>query len=413
MKRLQKKSAILLIIFFSMAGISFIHAVRIPFIRGSLNNSELFQKNYGDKPQTLILATIPEDQWKNVTLKKWNFSRTTFRYTQFDNVTFDNCTFDNITFLKLIVTNCRFINYRFEKCTVASGKWSKSTFAGGSINTMMFIPYEPSGNDYWYSWVTWEDLSFESMRIEKLWPHKRSGRWDRTKLTDVELVDCDFIYMDINDPVMRKCVLRGNHFYNIGDGGIHDLDIEDSSFDNNGPYVWLGGRFKNIKICEPEGISLSGKSENIEIRQTKDISVENVRNLTIQGPVDGYVLIDNGTDVKIGEVNGDFSLRGNCASVSVEKVRSREIELSGGTFRNCSFKDMECKDIDISEAVFTQSAFQDILIKEKIWIRKTPVFSDCSIVNFRRLPEVKVFEYSDKPPVTYLFPWESAPGVMK
>ncbi|HOA08574.1 MAG TPA: pentapeptide repeat-containing protein, partial [Spirochaetota bacterium] len=168
MKRLRKKSAILLIIFFSMAGISCIHAVRIPFIRGSLNNSELFQKNYGDKPQTLILATIPEDQWKNVTLKKWNFSRTTFRYTQFDNVTFDNCTFDNITFLKLIVTNCRFINCRFEKCTVASGKWIKCSFTGGSINTMMFIPYKPSGNDYWYSWVTWEDLSFESMRIEKL-----------------------------------------------------------------------------------------------------------------------------------------------------------------------------------------------------------------------------------------------------
>jgi hypothetical protein len=251
------------------------------------------------------------------------------------------------------------------------------------------------------------------MRIEKLWPHKRSGRWDRPKLTDVELVDCDFIYMDINDPVMRKCVLRGNHFYNIGDGGIHDLVIEDSSFENNGPYVWLGGKFKNIKVCEPEGISLSGKSENIEIRQTKDISVENVRNLTIEGPVNGYVLIDNGTDVKIGEVNGDFSLRGNCASVSVGKARSREIELSGGTFRNCSFKDMECKDIDISEAVFNQSTFLDILIKEKIWIRKTPVFSDCSIVNFRRLPEVKVFEYSDKPAITYLFPWESAPGVIK
>jgi len=117
--------------------------------------------------------------------------------------------------------------------------------------------------------------------------------------------------------------------------------------------------------------------------------------------------------VKIGEVNGDFSLRGNCTSVSVEKVRSREIELSGGTFRNCSFKDMECKDIDISEAVFNQSTFLDILIKEKIWIRKTPVFSDCSIVNFRRLPEVKVFEYSDKPAITYLFPWESAPGVIK
>ena len=74
MKRLQKKSAILVIIFLSMSGISCIHAVRIPFIRGSLNNTELFQKNYGDNPQTLILATIPEDQWKNVTLKKWNFS---------------------------------------------------------------------------------------------------------------------------------------------------------------------------------------------------------------------------------------------------------------------------------------------------------------------------------------------------
>lgn len=392
---------------------SCIQTMRVPFVRDSLDRPEVFQTKYGDHPQTVVFATVPNDLWKDVTLRRWSFSRTLFEYTRFENVTFDNVTFDNCEFRKLIVKSCRFINCRFRACTVSAGRWEKSSFNGGEIDTMMFRAYDPSGNDYWYPWTEWTDLEFDSMRITKLWPHSYSGRMDRPRFTNVELSDSDFIYMNINDPVMRDCVLRGNHFNNLSNGGMHDVDMENCILENNGPFVMLSGRFKNMKIIEDVGIEMYGNAKDVDIFPTKRVIIAKVDRLTIHGPISELLSIDNCRDATVGEVKGDFFLGGECSNIIVEKVSGYRIEFGEGTIRNCTFNGMECDTMDFNRVTFERCTLRDVLVRKKTIVTGKPVFTDCVVSNFRRNSEIKFYDYPDKPPVDYKFPWEMSPDMSK
>lgn len=388
---------------------SCIQTMRVPFVRDSLDRPEVFQKKYGDHPQAVIYTLVPNDLWKDVTLRKWSFTRTLFEYTRFENVTFDTVIFDNCEFRKLIVKNCRFINCRFVNCTVSAGRWEKSSFRGGEIDTMMFTAYGPSGNDYWYPWLEWADLEFDSMRIIKWWPHNHSGRMDRPRFTNVEISDSDFIYMNINYPVFRGCVLRGNHFTNRSEDGIHNADMENCMLENNGPYVMLAGRFKKMKIMEDVGIEMYGSAEDVEVYPTKRVIIAKTERLTVHGPISELLSINDCKDSTIGEVKGNFFLYGECSGITFGKVSGSRITFGQGTIRNCTFNGLECDIMDLDRVTFERCTIRDAFIRKKISIYVKPVFTDCTVSNFRRDSGVKFYEYSTDPPIDYNFPWETSP----
>ncbi len=363
---------------------------------------------------TVTGVTFGNEMLKDLSLKGWTFSNVIFKGPNLDSITFENTVFNDVIFLNAMMKRCRFINCIFTRCTIASGSWIENSFIGGSMNDIWFAEKEwPSAaHEYWYPWVEWEKNNFESIRLEKLTIPERTGIWKQCRFSNTKLINNNFAHTGLRKMVFRNCEFRGNEWGGFAAEGMTDCVIEDCRFNGNTIRDGFGGRVERTEFNEPGGISLGGSVKDSTFVSSKGVSIENAETVVIHGP-QGYVIVGGGRNIKIGAIRKDLVLRGDCSSVSVESLIGGNVEFYNGNYRNCSFENAVIDTLSFNDNKFYRCIFRNIIVRKRMYIKGSPDFSECTIEKFRRNPDVKAYEYSDQPPIEYLFPWETAPGVNK